>query len=67
MEASLSLATSASGTAPLRSRFRRQLAVADGRNSAAARSPSSCAEPTSPPVSGYGIRKTALNTGAVDE
>ncbi len=54
MATSLSLATSASGTAPLRSRFRRQLAVAEGRNSAAARSPSSCSAPASLPVSGCG-------------
>ena len=50
--ARLSLAISASGSPPLRRRLRRQLAVADGRNSAAARSPCSCSAPASLPVSG---------------
>ena len=50
--AHLSLAISESGSPPLRRRLRRQLAVADGRNSAAARSPCSCSAPASLPVSG---------------
>ena len=47
-----------SGRPPLRSKLRRQLAVADGRNSAAARSPFSCKPPASLLDSGLYRRTT---------